>query len=111
MRLPPEFKMYFRDPGTKAAWISVYEGPNMTRCDNCNGSGFFVATIAIGGPFEEPPIKGVAHWANDKWWNVENKVATCPVCKGVRQGERHYIRREAAVAVDELAQKFECLTS
>jgi hypothetical protein len=78
---PPEFERYWNDPATRAAWISADEDHNQIGCDNCNGRGFFVLTLAIGGPFETPSLKGVCHWANGKWWSVVNRVADCPVCK------------------------------
>lgn len=84
MILPPEFQAYFRDKSIKAAFISKYEGPNITCCDNCGGGGFFTAAIAIGGPFDHPPSKGTAHWGSGKWWLVVNHIAICPVCKNVK---------------------------
>jgi hypothetical protein len=78
---PPEFKPYCRAPEVRAAWISVIEPITPLLCENCGGLGFFVLTIAIGGPFVSPPSIGVVgHYANGKWWLTKCYVADCPVC-------------------------------
>ncbi len=80
-KFPPEFQEYFRDPRTKAAWVSDYDGPNLTGCENCGGSGFFVLTIGTDGPFATPPPpKVVSHYSNGKWWAVTSVISECPVC-------------------------------
>lgn len=84
-KFPPEFMAHFKNPNTRAAWVSEYSGPNMTHCENCGGAGTFVLTVALNGPFDQPPPPTVvSKYDNGRWWAVKNYVAVCPVCRNVR---------------------------
>lgn len=84
LQFPPEFKYYWKDPNTKAAFVSEPLPRHPSDCRNCGGLGTMFTFIAQTGPFDNPPVGKdiVAHWGSGKWWGGKNYTAHCPICKG-----------------------------
>ena len=87
MLFPPEFKMYMKDPTTRAAFISENTSPNPSDCKNCGGVGYLFLFVATGGPFRDPTQNKVNHWSPEGWWTGKTQQALCPVCHNVRHVE------------------------
>jgi hypothetical protein len=80
---PSSFKLLWREPTTKAAFIGDEPTDQNAKCHNCGGRGFMTTFIATAGPFEHPPARPkVGHWHDGKWWVGSTEIANCPVCGG-----------------------------
>lgn len=97
MEFPPEFRMYTKDPATRAAFVSENTSPNPDDCKNCGGVGYLFIFVATGGPFRDPTQNKVNHWTKEGWWIGKTYQALCPVCKAT---EFHGEIREDKAAVD-----------
>lgn len=108
MIFPPGIRELANAEGAKSAWISHYEGPSLTNCSNCGGSGFFVITLGMAGPFIDPPGSGIAHHDGKHWWRVLNHVRECPVCHNSPVVDPQYVEMPgAARMMDKLAKEME----
>lgn len=110
-QFPAELLAFFKSPGVKRAWVNDPEPTNPSACQNCNGAGYFVGTIALGGPFNSPSSsKVISHYHDGKWWVVNSRVAPCPVCQGKPQSEKPYVDKPAGLMIKRLAKQKSRLT-
>jgi hypothetical protein len=77
-----EMKSILKDPATKAAFVSDYDGTNGNVCQNCGGSGYVYIFVATAGPFKVCPTgaKIITHWDGMHYWIGETFSFCCPVC-------------------------------
>jgi hypothetical protein len=79
-KYPNEFQMYFKDPATRACFISDIPPLRKGECPNCSGAGFLYIFVATSGPFREPSQNKINHWDNG-WWVGKTYQGLCPVCQ------------------------------
>jgi hypothetical protein len=93
---PPQFEVYCRNPGLKAAFVSEIKPSRESDCKNCGGIGTFVIFLATEGPYDYPPNgvvekarngipakQIIAKYVNGKWWGGKSVEEACPVCHGL----------------------------
>lgn len=84
IKLPKEFTFYFKDPTTRAAFVSENRAITPVDCENCGGAGEMYIFVATAGPLREPPGSGkIAHYHNGKWYLGQTYAAICPACEGL----------------------------
>lgn len=95
MIFPPEFKILFRQPEVRGAFVSGITTNHPGDCLNCGGVGKVFVFLATVGPVNNPPVGVAVHFAGGKWWGGSTKGGICPACKGSGQdasyGEKPYV--------------------
>jgi hypothetical protein len=85
-KFPAELVAFWKTPGALRAFVSQPEGTYANKCENCGGAGYFIGSIAVAGPFDQPSTtSNVYRWHDGKWWVVKTKTVDCPVCHNGKQ--------------------------
>lgn len=87
MKYPNEFQMYFKDPATRACFISEIQSLKPGECPNCGSVGYLYIFVATGGPFRDPSEGKVNHWTKEGWYIGKTYQGLCPVCKNLEYHE------------------------
>ena len=107
-KFPPELIAFWKSPGVKRAWVNEPESVNPSACQNCNGAGYFVGTIALAGPFDNPGSqKVISHWHDGKWWITNSRVAPCPVCKGTPMSDKPFVDKPVGLMIKRVVKQKE----